>query len=508
MSKQNNVSSPTKYQNYFHTAHLKANLKQRSVRGGAVTIAAQASKFILKFGSTAVLARLLAPEDYGLIGMATVVVGFVEYFKDLGLSAATIQRAEINHKQVSTLFWINLGVSCLVALLVALLAPAIANFYHEPRLREITLGLAINFIFGGLTVQHQALLRRQMQFTSLAKIEVGSIFIGVITAIIAAYYSLHYWALVLMLMATAISNAAGVWIACDWRPGLPRRDSGVRSMLAYGGNLTGFSLVNYFSRNLDNILIGRRWGSEQLGLYAQAYKLVLLPIQQINSPITSVALPTLSSLQTEPDKYSRYYYKAILLITTLGMPIVAFMFASAHKVILLMLGQQWLGAVPLFKFLIPAAFVATFNVGPGWVFQSLGRTDRFFRIGMVLSLIQSIIFVISVQWGAIGVAAAYGISQPILMTVAIAYCYIDTPLQLWKFVATIFPPSFASIGAAMALMGVNHFSLPSNENLPLSLFIDCVLYGLLYLILWLILPGGKKTLLGIWEIIKVIKQKP
>jgi O-antigen/teichoic acid export membrane protein len=393
VSKYRKGSAQTKYQNYFNTVHLKTNLKQRSVRGGAITIVAQASKFILKFGSTAILARLLTPEDYGLIGMATVVVGFVEYFKDLGLSTATIQRAEINHQQVSTLFWINLGVSFLVALIVALLAPAIAVFYHEPRLQPITLGLAINFIFGGLTVQHQALLRRQMQFTSLAKIEVVSMVVGVITAIMAAYYGLQYWALVLMLMGTAISNAIGVWIACGWRPGLPSLNSGVGSMLVYGGNLTGFGLVNYFSRNLDNVLIGRRWGSEQLGLYAQAYKLLLLPIQQINNPINAVALPTLSSLQTEPQKYSRYYYKAILLITTLGMPIVGFMFASADKVILLMLGQQWLGAVPLFQFLMPAAFVGTFNVAPGWVYQSLGRTDRQFRIGTVMAIITSLIFV-------------------------------------------------------------------------------------------------------------------
>ena len=507
MSKPNNEPLERKYNNYFNTAHLKADLKQRSVRGGAVTIAAQGSKFILKLGSTAILARLLAPEDYGLIGMATVVVSFVQYFKDLGLSAATIQRSEINHSQVSTLFWINLGVSCLVALIIALLAPAIAHFYHEPRLRGITLGLAINFIFGGLTIQHQALLRRQMQFTSLAKIEVISIAIGIITAIIAAYYGLNYWALVLMLLATAISNTVGVWSACRWRPGLPRRGSGVRSMLAYGGNLTGFSLVNYFSRNLDNILIGRRWGSEQLGLYAQAYKLLLLPIQQINSPITSVALPTLSSLQTEPEKYSRYYFKAILLITTLGMPIVGFMFAAADKMILLMLGQQWLGAVPLFKFLMPAAFVGTFNVAPGWVFQSLGRTDRYFRIGTLIAIINTMIFLVSVRWGAIGVAIAYGLSQPILIIITINYCYSGTSLKVMDFVRTIFRPAFAAIGSAITLMEINHFIFPSNGNLLLGLLIDFIVYGLLYLILWLVLPGGKRTLLEISEIIKVLKSK-
>ncbi len=505
MSKHQNASLHKINHSYFDTDHLKADLKQRSVRGGVVTIVAQASKFSLKFGSTMVLARLLLPEDYGLIGMATVVIGFVEYFKDLGLSTATIQRREINHRQISTLFWINLAVGCLVALIIAGLAPAIASFYNEPRLKSVTFALAINFVFGGLTVQHQALLKRQMQFASLAKIEIVAMMTGVTTAVITAYYGLGYWALVLMLMVTAITNAVGVWLACSWRPGFPQKDSEIGSMLAYGGNLTGFGLVNYFSRNLDNILIGRRWGSGQLGLYAQAYQLLLLPIQQINNPINSVALPTLSSLQTEPEKYSRYYYKAILLITTLGMPIVAFMFATADELILLILGEQWLGSVPLFKFLMPAAFVGTFNVAGGWVYQSLGRTDRQFRVGMIMATINSIIFLISVNWGAIGVARAYGLSQPILMIFALNYCYWGTHLQIRDFLKTIYRPALASITAAIILMSINHFVLAIDLNLLLSLVVDCVLYSLLYFILWLILPGGKKTLLEIAEILKVMK---
>lgn len=506
-SKDNNISAQIKYQKYFSTAHLKTDLKKRSVRGGAVTIIAQAGKFILKFASMAVLARLLTPEDYGLIGMATVVTGFVEYFKDLGLSAATVQRSKINHQQVSTLFWINFGVGCLMAIIVALLAPAIAHFYREPRLQAVTVGLAANFIFSGLTVQHQALLRRQMQFTNLAKIEILAMAVGVCTAITAGYYGLNYWALVLMLIATAITNAIGVWIACGWRPGMPSRNAQVGSMLAFGANLTGFGIVNYFSRNLDNVLIGRRWGSQQLGLYAQAYKLLLLPIQQINNPITSVALPTLSSLQTDTVRYSKYYYKAILLITTLGMPIVAFMFAAADKVILLVLGQQWLGAVPIFRLLAPAAFAGTFNVAGGWVYQSLGRTDRQFRIGIVMATITSTIFIISVNWGILGVAAAYGLATPILTTVGILYSYQGTPLKFRRFLGTILRPGFAAIASSLVVMGLNRFVFNGYNNLLQSLLVDFVLYGLLYLIFWLLLPGGRQTLGEIYSIIKVIKQK-
>jgi len=498
--------SKTKSKDYFNTDHLKANLKQRSVRGGAITIAAQSSKFGLKFGSTIVLARLLVPEDYGLIGMATVVIGFVEYFKDLGLSTATIQRREINHQQISTLFWINIAVACLVALIVALLAPAVASFYNEPRLQKITLVLAINFIFGGLTVQHQALLRRQMQYVSLAKVEIASMFMGVATSVVAAYYGLNYWALVLMLVATTLTNAIGVWLACSWRPGLPRRNCDVGSMLAYGSNITGFGLVNYFSRNLDNILIGRRWGSQELGLYAQAYKLVLLPIQQINTPVTSVALPSLSSLQSEPQEYCRYYYKAMLSIAALGMPTIGFLFAFADQVILVVLGEQWLATVPIFKLLMPAALNATVGVGLGWAYQSLGNVNRQLRWGIGSSIVNAILFIIGVRWGAMGVAAAFGLSRPLFFLVGFAYCYDQTPLKLTQLLAHLRFPVIASMGAVVILTSTSLFTF-FLDNPYLSLLIDLGFYVLFYFLIWILLPNGKKTLWAMLRLTKILRPK-
>ncbi|MBE9213111.1 lipopolysaccharide biosynthesis protein [Plectonema cf. radiosum LEGE 06105] len=502
-----NVSSKVNNEQYFSTDHLKADLKGRSVRGGAVTMAAQITKFVLQMGSTVVLARLLVPEDYGLIGMVTVVIGFAELFKDLGLSTATIQKAEINHKQVSTLFWINFAISCVTGLVVAGLAPVIAWFYKEPRLTWITLALASSFILGGLTVQHQALLKRQMSFTSLAKIEITSMLAGVVTAMISAWYGLGYWALVFMQIATAIANAIGVWVACSWRPGVPLRRSGIRSMLAFGGNMTGFNIVNYFSRNLDNILIGQYWGPQQLGLYAQAYKLLLLPINQINAPISTVALPALSSLQSEPEKYRRYYYKAILLITTIGMPIVAFMFASADKVILLTLGKQWLEAVPIFRSLMPAAFIGTFNVADGWVYQSLGRTDRQFLWGIVSSIINVIVFIISIRWGAIGVARGYSLYLILQFLPRFFYCYRGTQLRNIDLISTLLRPVLASLGAAAVIIIITNQLISINTNLIIGLFIDWLLYCLAYFGIWIVLPNGKTTLLEMFQFTKVFKRK-
>src|SRR3989442_828763 len=182
-----------KQDGYFSTDHLTADLGGRTARGGAVTVVSQGLKFLISMVATVILARLLTPQDYGLVGMVAVVVGFVSVFKDLGLSTATIQRAEINSAQISTLFWINLALSGGVMLATAAIAPVIAWFYHEPRLVLMTVVYGCGFLLGGLTVQHEALLRRQMRFAALAGAEVFSIIISAATAMLMASRGAGYW---------------------------------------------------------------------------------------------------------------------------------------------------------------------------------------------------------------------------------------------------------------------------------------------------------------------------
>ena len=234
---------------FFDTEYLRADLKGRSIRGGAATISAQGVKFLLHTGSIVILARLLTPGDFGLIAMVATVTNFVRMFKDMGLSTATVQRAEINHAQISTLFWVNTAIGVTLAVLTAALAPAIAWFYGEPRLTVVTIVLAGTFIFSGLTIQHQALLRRHMCFVKLGVIEVAGLLVGVATAIVAAWRGAGYWSLIFMQLSVTGTIAVGVWAASGWRPGWPRRRAGSRSMLAFGRNITGFHIINYFARN-------------------------------------------------------------------------------------------------------------------------------------------------------------------------------------------------------------------------------------------------------------------
>lgn len=506
LSDSKNKTSERDPSRYFRTDHLNTDLKGRSVRGGAVTVGSQVAKFILQLGSTAILARLLTPADYGLMGMVFVFINFISLFKDLGLSTATIQKDEITHHQVSNLFWVNVGLSSLIMLLTIGLAPVLAWFYGEPRLTLITIVLSSAFIFGGLTVQHQALLRRQMRFTSLAVIDILSMIVGIIVAIVWAVYQQNYWALVFMQLTIPFITMLGAWLACGWRPGLPKRYAGTGSLLSFGGHLTGFNFLNYFSRNLDNILIGWKVGAQELGVYAKAYQLLLMPFDQINRPVAQVALPTLSRLQSEPDRYRAYYQKGVGLLVILGMPLVVFMFVAADKLILTMLGDQWQDAILIFRVLAPAAWIGTFNVATGWVYNSMGRADRQLRWGIVTSTITVIGFLIGIQWGSIGVAASLSITMTALRYPGIVYCFKTSPLKVGDLMEVLWRPTLASGMAGIALYFSN---LYVGHPIPLiALILDTLLYGLFYILSWLIIPNGKTIVLDFLRLAKEFRVKP
>lgn len=410
------------------------------MQGGAAILVGQSGHFLIQIGSMAVLARILMPEDFGMIAMVMAVTGFASLFKDLGLSMATIQKTDVTHEQISVLFWINVVISCLIALIVFGVSPIIATFYDDPRLTSISMALSLSFVFGGLTVQHQAILQRQMRFKVLAIIPVISIAVSVIAAIVAAVLGAGYWSLVIMRLACSLTDAVAVWFACRWRPSLPHRGSNVRGMLRFGANLTGYNILNYFSRNLDNILIGRVWGSVSLGFYAKAYTLMKLPLSRINTPITAVAVPALSRLENEPEHYRGYYLKMISLIAFVTMPLITFLIVMSNDVILLILGSQWIPASSIFMFLGIAGLFQPICSSTGWLFVSQDRSKDMLHWGLLGGIITIVSIVIGLQWGVIGVALSY----------AIGMNCIQVPLLLW-FVGRKGPVSTHDIYKTMAL---------------------------------------------------------
>lgn len=481
-----------KYQHIFDTSHLHSDLKKRSLRSGAVTLSSQGMQFVIQLGSTMILARILSPSDYGINAMAVAVAGFANVFSNLGLSTATVQRAEINHEQVSTLFWINAGIGLLLTLLVAASSPLVAWFYKVPEMQNVMLALSTMFFISGFSVQHSALLSRQMRFLALAVINVSALLGGIVVAIVAAKNGFGYWSLIFNSLANVTINTVGYWLTCKWVPGLPKRNVGVGSMVKFGADLMGFNVVNYFARNLDNVLIGRYWGAAQLGLYSKAYQLLMMPITNLRGPITNVAMPALSRLQNDPETYRDYYLKCVSLLAFVSMPLVAFMFVCTEQLITLLLGSQWLGASVLFKILAVAAFIQPVSGTAGMVLISTGQSRLYFKVGLISSVFICLSFILGLPWGAKGVATGYAIINYVLLMPVLYYAFKNTAVNIKNFLSAIIRPLVASI--VMAFWCFEFLVYTVSINVFYVLTLGFVSSSVIYLIVFSILPGGFVTL--------------
>jgi O-antigen/teichoic acid export membrane protein len=469
------------------------DLKRSAVRGGSLVLVAQGVIFLLTLGATMILARLLTPSDFGLVAMVLAVTAFAAQFKDLGLSQATIQRPTITDAQVSTLFWINAALGLALSLLTVAAAPLLARYYGDARMIPITLTLAGTFFLSGLGVQHQALLRRRMRFGVLTAIDILSLAGGLIVAVLLAWRGAGWWALVWRQLVATAAATAGVWWACRWRPLAPRRGAGIRPMLAFGGHVSGYSVANYFARNLDRALLGHQVGSSALGLYSKAYQLILLPINMITSPVTAVALPALSRLQHDPPRYRSYYQKGIAPLVAIGMPAVVFLFVTAADTIPLFLGRQWVGAVPIFRLLAPAAFVGTIHMATSWVYVSLGLTRRQLEWTVFATVLTIAGFFVGLHWGVRGLAAAVSIAFCGLQVPALLYCYRPTFLKLGDLLAVLWRPALAALLAGAGCWAFGRLLLAPLA--PLARFaLQAIGYGILYGLVWLAQPRGRQIL--------------
>ena len=433
----------------FDDNYLRGGIKKRSLRGGAMNVSSQVFTFILRLAAMMVLARILSPNDYGIIGMAVAITSFAHVFSELGLSTATIQQSKITHEQVSTLFWINSGMGMLLTIFVAISSPLVAKFFNTPEVTPVIITMSTVFFLKGLAIQHRALLVRQMRFSSLSIISISSIFIGCVVAIVFARFGYGYWALVFLELTTSILSLIGICLVAGWAPGLPRYNVGAGSMMKFGLDIFGFNVINYFSRNLDNVLIGRIAGSFTLGLYNTAYQLLMVPITNLRIPLNQVAMPSLSRLQNEPLKYRNYYIKYTSILAFVSMPVVAFMFVCSDQLINLVLGHKWAGASILFKILSFAALIQPVASSRGLVMISTGETRRYFYWGIANASLTCLSFILGIPWGVKGIAISYVISNYIILYPSLHYAFYNTPIKPKDFFQSIYKALVSSL-----IMGV------------------------------------------------------
>jgi O-antigen/teichoic acid export membrane protein len=437
-------NSPNK-SDYYDTDHLKSGLRRKALKGATATVIAQGFNFIIQTTSIIILARLLIPHDFGLVTMVLSFSLLLQGFGCNGFIEAVIQCETINHKQISTLFWINVGISLILMLLFIAIAPIIVWFYNEPALKSIAMVMAVSILFGGLSNQHVSLLNRNMQFLKTSVNEVIAAFISAITSIALAWKGLGYWALVAKWVISPLMITIGAWLLCSWRPGVPSLGNGIRPILRFAFHTYGNFILTYFRRNIDKILIGRSLGSQQLGHYDRAYHLSNMLPNQILNPLNSVSIASFSRISNDSEKY-RYNYLAIIsIIAFICMPLSATLTLISYDLILFLLGPKWNQAQQIFCAFGPSIGVSIIYLTHGWLHLSLGTPERWFRWGIIEFIVTALFLLIGLKFGALGVAVAYSISFYVLIGPALWYAGKKVNLKIssifskiWKYYVSAF----------------------------------------------------------------------
>lgn len=427
-----------------------------TVRSGlAWTLGGQWAGYAVQLGTTVALARLVSPRDFGLVGMALTVTAFADQLQGLGLSQAVIQRARLTHGQLSNLFWVNAAVGGLLMVFVAALSPLVARFYGHPALVPITCALSVGYLLAGLGVQHTALIARRLQFRSLALRSLTPRLAAGALAVAAAVAGAGYWSIVIMQTSIVAFSTVLVWLAIDWRPGRPARRTGVRPLLRFGAGVSVANMLNYFSGNTDNILVGRFLGTVPLGLYARAYNLFLTPLRQLHQPLGNVVQPVLAGLADQPSRYRAFYRQTLSGIAVVGMPGVVYLAIMSHSFIEVTLGPRWLGAADVFRWLAVAGFLQMIGRTFTWLFTTSDRPRAMATWALVSSPVIVASFAVGLHWGITGVAASYAIALSILTGPGIWYAVRGTAVSVRDVVESVWRPVVlaAAVGAVTYALG-------------------------------------------------------
>ncbi|PPG54154.1 lipopolysaccharide biosynthesis protein [Rathayibacter sp. AY2B3] len=374
-----------------------------AARGAAATLGGQWIRFVLQLGALAVLARLLSPDDYGVVSMVLAIAGVATLLGDFGLSMASIQSSDVTDAQRNNLLWINVLLGLVLGGIVFLLAVPIAAFYGRDELVPVCQALSAVFVVNSVTAQFKAEVSRRFRFRWLAASDVLAQLVASTGAVLLALSGAGYWALVAQQLLVAVTTLVVLVIGAGWLPGLPSRTQGMRAFLGFGANTVGVQLVNYISGNADSVLIGRVWGAGALGVYDRAYQIFRMPLQQIAAPMTRVAFPVLSRMKDSPE-FERYVQRAQLVLAYVMGGVFFAAAALADPIIEIALGPGWDESKTIFRILAIGGVFQALGFVYYWVFLAKALTGLQLRFSIVSRSLMVVFMAIGVVWGPIGVA--------------------------------------------------------------------------------------------------------
>jgi PST family polysaccharide transporter len=391
------------------------------VRAAGLAFTFNASSVVVQTGGVIFLARILGPQEFGLVEMVAVFALLLQNFTVNGFADAIVQKDRLDQPEVSNFFWLNVSVGVGLALLLMLAGPLIAWFYREPRLIPLAAVVALSVAAAGLGTQHTALLKRNFLFfeASLAEFLGSALSLGL--GLLMAFAGAGYWSLAARRVAQPAITTAFSWIWCHWRPDRPSFSQGTGGLAKFGFNVWGNVSLQYVRENFDTMVVGRYFGSEVLGHYGRAYQFSRLLPSQIGYALSDVALSTLSTLSGDATRFRHYFSRMLETMALVSMQAACLLTIVGPAFLMLLLGPQWTHTGAMFAAFGPGTGVAVLYRTHGWLHMALGRPHRWWQWSIVATIVtvSGYIVALSLGLGPVSIAATFSVSMHLLLLPAL-----------------------------------------------------------------------------------------
>jgi O-antigen/teichoic acid export membrane protein len=463
------------------------------LQSSAVTIAFQSVRYATNLGVTMALARIIAPEDFGVFAMAVTFFGFLLLFKDRGVEPALVRETAVSNPELAALASLNACHGLLLAAACAALGPALAWLYGEPRLATAMLLPAAAFIFHGLDVQPGVLLLRAHRFRAHAAIETIAVLLGWDTTLLLATRDTGHWALFATEPVTAAALLLGHSWTARWTPRFSFAWSRVQRFTRFGRDVGGIRALDHVSRNVDNLILGLAAGPVSLAYYNRAFRLMALPQEGIALPLSRMAGPVLANLRDQPAEFVRAFRHLALTSIAFGLPVVGFLLVATPEIVAAMYGPRWEPVVPLVRLLALVGLCNTFYYAAGWIPAAYGNFRRQLHWEIIAALTLTVAFLAGGRGGAAGVAIAASLAYAGLRVPALLYCFRGSPVRLRDVGGVLWRPLVAALAGGALVLALRAFA-----GVPASPFIavlrDGVIFVAGYGLGWVLVPGWRAFL--------------
>ncbi len=439
-------------------------LKEKAISGLKWTALSSGIGVVVQFLQVAILARYLDSGAFGIMALATSFIGFSQLFLDMGISNAIIYNQDITKKQLSSLFWLNIAVGWTLFLVLALTAPLVAAFYHEPSLTKVIILVSVSFLIQPLEQQFYALMKKELLFNDIARRDILSKLISFVVAVVLAWKGFGVYALILSYLSGVIIAAALVVIAGlkFHKPTLYFRFNEIKQFLSFGLYQTADNTLNYFNTQVDTFIIGKLLGVEILGIYNIAKNLAMRPAQIINPIVTQVTFPVMAKIKNDNEQLKSIYLKSVNYLTSFNVPVYLFICVMAEPIVLILFGSKWTGAIYPLR-VLSMYYMVRSTINPlGTLLLSKGKVKQSFYWNAAMFLFIPVSISIGSIYGLNGIVYANLIAITIsLFAASPILIYPNSGGTFNEFFSQIVRPVAIGLIMAPLLIAVNMLPIQS-----------------------------------------------